>query len=418
MSKKSSFNLRQYRHQTGAICRPNSDGTPNELECGSRAPSDDFLPHPTRTQIFDDEISAKNQILDDEFSSHGPIFNDATPPTDRIFGGQSYGNQHRAEQAVHRFASFRIHRHHFTITTFGILLMAGAWLGISMMRNSQIANESQDLGYEVGVEYIAGTDPNDSDEIAVPDTSGETGQESQNPGNTTASNTSKNTNNSDGPSKNTTGTSGNGQVWAPLPTDDGTTKYVAFTFDDGPSAATTPRLLDILARENVKVTFFVLGSLAARNPQIVARQIAEGHAVGSHSWNHANLAQMSSASITADLTKTANAIKNAGGVAPTLLRPPYGSTSRTLQNTAAFPLILWSVDTRDWESRNVNSVYNATVRSVKNGSIVLFHDIHATTVTAIDRLIPALKKAGYTFVTVPELLGQPLQNGKIYTGRR
>lgn len=402
MAKKSNFKLKHYRNKTGAICLA------DEAECGTREALDARKHKLSHEQIFDDEILTKQQQKAEERMHKKGLL---TSMNSKAKISTNAPAADTAEQAAHYFNAYRIQRTHLTISSFGLILMVGVWLGVVMVQGGNTDHETYDPEYDylIGMEYVApdvgNADPDE--EIDVPDTGGEAEQGS--------GNESGNGNNgsSDGSSK-PSGSSGNGEVWAPLPTNDGTNKYVAFTFDDGPSPSTTTRLLDILARENVPATFFVIGNLAARNPQIIARAVAEGHVVGNHSWGHANLGRMSSANIVADLTRTNNAIKNATGVEPTLLRPPYGATSRTLQNSANLPLILWSVDTRDWESRNVNSIYNIVARNVKSGSIVLFHDIYPTTITAVERLIPALKKAGFTFVTVPELLGQPLQNGRIY----
>jgi peptidoglycan/xylan/chitin deacetylase (PgdA/CDA1 family) len=364
MAKKSSFNLRRYRHKTGAIC-PAGDS-----ECGTR----DSLSNGRHN------LHAREQIFDDEI----------------VIGKQ----KSREDAAVHYFSDYRIHRTRFTISTLGIILTLGVWLGLVVVHNVQTRQITEDQNNNLaGIEIIvpdAGGDQNDNPDVPA------AGDDEAGKGN----------------GANGGNSAGSGEVWAPLPLDDGTNKYIALTFDDGPSPSTTPRLLNILERENIHATFFVIGNLAARNPQILSRMVADGHVVGSHSWSHSDLSKMSSSGIINDLTKTANAIKAATGSEPTLLRPPYGAVSRTLQNSSNLPLILWSVDTRDWESRNVNSIYNIVVRNVKSGSIILFHDIYPTTITAVERLIPALKKAGYTFVTVPELLGSPLQNGKIYYGAR
>ena len=100
--------------------------------------------------------------------------------------------------------------------------------------------------------------------------------------------------------------------------------YIAMTFDDGPSAVLTPKLLDVLAARHIKATFFVLGENIAEHPEIVARAAREGHEIGNHSWSHPNFAKMSLESIRSQLQRTDDAIKNATGNRPTLFRPPYG----------------------------------------------------------------------------------------------
>src|SRR6184192_1743095 len=101
--------------------------------------------------------------------------------------------------------------------------------------------------------------------------------------------------------------------------------YIAMTFDDGPSATLTPKLLDLLAAHHIKATFFVIGENVAEHSEIVARAAREGHEIGNHSWSHPNLAKMSQESVRSQLQRTDDAIKNATGERPTLMRPPYGS---------------------------------------------------------------------------------------------
>jgi len=101
--------------------------------------------------------------------------------------------------------------------------------------------------------------------------------------------------------------------------------YIAMTFDDGPSAALTPKLLDLLAAHHIKATFFVIGENVAEHPEIVARAAREGHEIANHSWSHPNFAKMSQESVRSQLQRTDDAIKSATGKSPTLMRPPYGS---------------------------------------------------------------------------------------------
>jgi peptidoglycan/xylan/chitin deacetylase (PgdA/CDA1 family) len=203
-----------------------------------------------------------------------------------------------------------------------------------------------------------------------------------------------------------------------LPEESSGEKLVALTFDDGPSAYQTPRLLNMLEAESVPVTFFVLGNLTAANPALVARASAAGHEIASHSYRHTQLTTLSVANLQADLSSTVAAIESATGVAPALLRPPYGSYNRTVQSVAGVPLILWSVDPQDWKYRDSATVYANVVNATRDGSIILLHDIHATTVDAVPRIIATLKARGYTFLTVSQLLavrGITPQPGRVYT---
>jgi len=204
--------------------------------------------------------------------------------------------------------------------------------------------------------------------------------------------------------------------------------FVALTFDDGPGPH-TERLLDALAARNVSVTFYVLGSQVNRHPDIAARIAAEGHELGNHTQNHRELPRQGAATIRNEITLARNAIYAATGQRPATLRPPYGAHNGTVRNIAremGYPIILWSIDTRDWERRNVQAIlshmFDRTGRpTVRCGDIILMHDIHSTTVDAAIITVDRLLNAGYTFVTVSELLELRHGNvspGQIYTHAR
>ena len=185
-------------------------------------------------------------------------------------------------------------------------------------------------------------------------------------------------------------------------------KYVALTFDDGPHATLTPRILDILARHNAKGTFFVLGQRAAQHPEILARAVSQGCEIGSHTWNHINFARSSREKIHQELDRTAAVIRSATGSAPRVIRPPYGAGSGSVINdiyaTYGTPSILWDVDTNDWRKPGVQTVINRAVNGARPGSIILVHDIHSSTADAIEGIVTGLQSKGYTLVTVSELI--------------
>ena len=155
--------------------------------------------------------------------------------------------------------------------------------------------------------------------------------------------------------------------------------YIAMTFDDGPSAALTPKLLDILAAHHIRVTFFVLGEMVAEHPEILARAAREGHEIASHSWSHPNFAKMSQENIRSQLQRTDDEIKSATGKRPTLFRPPYGSITerqkRWIHDEFGYDIILWDVDPLDWKRPGPAVVRNRILKETRPGSIVLSHDI-------------------------------------------
>jgi peptidoglycan/xylan/chitin deacetylase (PgdA/CDA1 family) len=196
-------------------------------------------------------------------------------------------------------------------------------------------------------------------------------------------------------------------------------RCVALTFDDGPGPY-TERLLSMLAAENVRATFFLIGESAVTYPNEVRAELAQGEEIGNHSWTHPQLTHLDDEQVADQQSRTAAEIQSIDGQAPTLFRPPYGDVnprvSAVLGEHGA-PVILWSVDTLDWLYRYPDSVYRRTVEGVRPGSIVLMHDIHPTTVEAVPRIIGELKSRGYTLVTVSQLFGGTLKPGVDYGGR-
>jgi peptidoglycan-N-acetylglucosamine deacetylase len=184
--------------------------------------------------------------------------------------------------------------------------------------------------------------------------------------------------------------------------------YIAMTFDDGPSATLTPKLLDLLAARHIKVTFFVIGENVAEHPEIVARAAREGHEIGNHSWSHPNFGKMSDERVRQQLWRTDTAIQSATGTRPTLMRPPYGSITarekRWIHEELGYDIILWDVDPYDWKRPGPAVVRNRILKETQPGSIVLSHDIHPGTVEAMPSTLDALAAKGFKFVTVSELI--------------
>jgi peptidoglycan/xylan/chitin deacetylase (PgdA/CDA1 family) len=184
--------------------------------------------------------------------------------------------------------------------------------------------------------------------------------------------------------------------------------YIAMTFDDGPSAENTPRLLEMLKQRNIKATFFLIGQNAAANPDLVRRILAEGHEIGNHSWTHPQLSKLSDDRVTAEITKTQDAIKDASGFTPTLLRPPYGAITprqrEWIQNRFGLNIILWSVDPFDWKRPGASVITQRILSQTRPGAIILSHDIHKQTVDAMPATLDALIAKGYKFATVSQLI--------------
>jgi len=198
---------------------------------------------------------------------------------------------------------------------------------------------------------------------------------------------------------------------------------VAITYDDGPSATTTPELLDIYEKNKAVCTFFELGkNVASINgaSDILKRELELGCEIGTHSWNHPNLQTLSDSQIKNQADKAKEAIRNATGQDPTVFRPPYGNGSAKIAKIFNLPTINWSVDTLDWSSKNASAIVSQ-VKRIDNldGQIVLMHSIYEPSVQASKEIVPWLQKQGYQLVTVSELLQykcnqNPPVNGKWY----
>lgn len=194
-------------------------------------------------------------------------------------------------------------------------------------------------------------------------------------------------------------------------------KVIALTFDDGPSPVTTPRLLDILKGREAKATFFVLGTMAQKSPDILWREAAEGHEVASHTPYHHQLTKLSYAQVQAEAAEMERIFMEILGTRPPFTRPPYGSQNATVGQALGQPMVLWSIDPRDWADRNANTVCTRVVNAARDGAIILVHDIHATTVDAVPCIVDSLRAQGYEFLTVSELAasrGVKMVNGVAY----
>ena len=184
-------------------------------------------------------------------------------------------------------------------------------------------------------------------------------------------------------------------------------KVIALTFDDGPGPYTA-QLLDILDQHSAKATFFLIGSKVSNQANVVRSIHARGHQLGNHSWSHPELPKLPVDQIASEIDRTNDAIKQATGVTPTVMRPPYGAVNSAVLEQLrlrGMSSILWSVDTRDWADRNSDIVCSRAVAGAHPGAIILMHDIHQTSVNAVPCILSALKQQGYSFVTVQGLLG-------------
>ena len=187
---------------------------------------------------------------------------------------------------------------------------------------------------------------------------------------------------------------------------DPTKPMIALTYDDGPSHKVTNKILDILEKYNIKATFFVVGDRvnnSQANKDALERADDMGCEIGNHTYNHKNISKIKEAEVVSEIDKTKEAVFKVIGKEPKLLRPPYGAYSKKSEGTMVYPLILWSVDTEDWKSRNAETVTGRVIGKIKDGDIILMHDLYNSTVEASEIIIPQLIEEGYQFVTVSEL---------------
>lgn len=194
-------------------------------------------------------------------------------------------------------------------------------------------------------------------------------------------------------------------------------KYVALTFDDGPRADTTIRLLDGLLERGAAATFFVIGEQIPCNEEILQRMKAEGHQIGNHTYSHVRLLKADKDDVVEEVHKAEALLTEAVGGGSFWLRPPYGLIGSERAKLIHTPMVYWSVDPQDWKLLDKDKVTAAVLDAVQPGDIILLHDFYSTSVDAALEIIDKLQAEGYAFVTVEELFriqGITPQPGTLY----
>lgn len=196
---------------------------------------------------------------------------------------------------------------------------------------------------------------------------------------------------------------------------------VALTFDDGPSARYTPAILDILDQYDSSATFFILGTQVVDQEQgaeLLSRMVDSGHEIGIHSYKHVAFTELTPEELAIQILTAQDVIQNATGYSAKIIRPPYGFINEALLKLIPFPIILWSMDTEDWRIRDAKIISDTLLSVVKDGDIILLHDIFESTVDAMKIVIPALLEKGFQLVTVSGLAdarGVTMEKGKVYS---
>lgn len=192
---------------------------------------------------------------------------------------------------------------------------------------------------------------------------------------------------------------------------------IALTFDDGPNPDFTQRILDALQANYSHATFFVVGPNAENYPDVLKAISEAGCEIGNHTYNHKDLTTLSLTEVEEQVNKVNRAVKKAVGENTTLIRPPYGAFDDSVLAQFEEPAVLWDLDTEDWKSRNAQTIVERVLDTVKDGDIVLMHDIYDSTAEAVELLVPKLKEQGYQVVSVSEMArykGIELKLGKAY----
>lgn len=187
--------------------------------------------------------------------------------------------------------------------------------------------------------------------------------------------------------------------------------YILLTFDDGPHPILTPKLLDALLLRKARCTFFVQGNKAVDHPDILKRMVAEGHEVASHGWSHTSITQLGREDLLQQLRHTSKTVDDAVKRRPAVYRPPYGNTNHSLNalvaTEAGMKVVLWSLDSLDWENRDAAYITKHLLARAKPGDVILAHDTSPQMVAATGALLDGLISEGYELLTVSEMMSFP-----------
>ena len=192
---------------------------------------------------------------------------------------------------------------------------------------------------------------------------------------------------------------------------------IAITYDDGPQTEAGNRIMDTYLKYNQRCTFFVVGDRVASRASEVKRMAENGFEIGNHSYSHKYLNKCDAQTIRSEIAKCNEAVAAATGITPTVMRLPGGNKNDTVLGNVNMPIILWNVDTRDWDHRNAQKSIDAVVGKVKDGDIVLMHELYSATADATEVIVPKLLEQGFQLVTVSELAaykGKTLNPNQIY----
>jgi len=192
---------------------------------------------------------------------------------------------------------------------------------------------------------------------------------------------------------------------------------VALTFDDGPCTGPGNRIIDVFLKYGQRCTFFVVGDRLSSRTDELKRLVDNGFEIGNHSYDHKYFNKLTTEEIKSEISKCNDSIKKYAGVAPTIMRLPGGTKSKSIIAAVNMPIILWNVDTQDWKTKNADSSVKAVIGKVKDGDVILMHELYYASAEAAERIVPELVAQGFQLVTVSELAkykGKELKASTVY----
>ena len=181
-------------------------------------------------------------------------------------------------------------------------------------------------------------------------------------------------------------------------------KRIALTFDDGPHPIYTPQMLELLKEEQVPATFFLLGENVELYGDVVKEIAKEGHLIGNHTYHHVQVTSLSLEEACKEIQETSDLIEELTGTGTQYVRPPFGTWNEELEERLNMIPVMWSIDTKDWTTQNVDWIVRETVKHAEDHDIILMHDSYQSTVEAVKRVIEQLEAEGFEFVTVDEII--------------
>ena len=181
-------------------------------------------------------------------------------------------------------------------------------------------------------------------------------------------------------------------------------KKIALTFDDGPHPVYTEQVLQVLDQGNIPATFFLLGQNIEEHQDLVKEIDAKGHLIGNHTYHHVQVTSLPLDQACEEIQKTSDLIESLTGKGTEYVRPPFGTWSEGLEDRLNLIPVMWTIDTLDWTTENVDEIVCRVTEQAEENGIILMHDGYESTVQALERFIPLLEAEGYEFVTVDQVI--------------